>query len=74
MMDESMLRRESDRTLGAILAKLEIMEKDMAQMKDELQQIRDTKNQGLGMLLFVGATVPMLGAVVWWLAQRAFKL
>lgn len=73
-MDESLFRRESDRTLGAILAKLDQVERELAEVKAELQDLRDTKNKGLGVLLFAGSTIPVVGAIIWWLAQKAFKL
>jgi hypothetical protein len=72
--DNTLLRREDDRTLGAVLARLEMLDNRLERLEYEVQEFRDTKNKGLGMLMFLGAALPTFGAAAIWVAKRVFHV
>lgn len=57
-------RREDDRTMGAVLAKLDMIEDRLESLESELQELRDVKNKGLGMLILLGAIGTLLWSIV----------
>jgi hypothetical protein len=81
-VDESAYyRRESDRLLGALVTRLKAIEEwqaqhslDQQELRKEVERLRDAKNQSTGALLAVGTLAPVVGAIIYWLAERAFDL
>ena len=67
-------RRASDEYIqGTLTEKIAQLERRVDELSREVQYARDTRNRGLGVLLFLGATAPTLGAIMWYLLQKAFR-
>lgn len=69
MSDETLMRREDDRTMGRVLAKLESLDERMETLEAQIQDFRDVKNRGVGILLVLGTVLPAVGAFLWSLVK-----